>query len=162
MKPLYEITADLKEIVAQIESGEIPPDAAVDILDQMTGALEEKIQNVALHYKNLLAERGMIKVEEDKLAARRKSLTNEIDFYKDYLLNNMEENHLDKVSTPNVVVTIRNNKASVVCDLDKLDKQYIHEKVSVSADKNAIYAAITSGFDVIGAQLKPSKSVVIK
>lgn len=77
---LYEINSAILALVD--EDGEI---ADFEEFDKLMLAKEEKIENVALYYKNLMAEAAAIKNEEDALKKRRIAAENKAESLKNYL-----------------------------------------------------------------------------
>lgn len=68
MSTLYEIDAAILECV-DAETGEIiDPDA----LTALTMQREQKIENVALYYKNLLSDAAQYKAEKDVFAEKER------------------------------------------------------------------------------------------
>ena len=69
---LYEIAADYTRFMEMVENEEIPSEAIADTLESITSLLEDKADNIACIIKNITAEIGAIKAEEQNLAERRR------------------------------------------------------------------------------------------
>jgi hypothetical protein len=115
---LYELAAArdiLDEFLAETE-GEVTPELQ-QLLDELEGDTKEKIERVALYIREQLALAGAVKVEEDRLAARRKSLERAADGLKAYLKVQMERIGTPKVTGLLCTVALQNNPPSVRCTI---------------------------------------------
>lgn len=71
---LYEINAQIEQAwsaAVDPETGEIISEEAAQAVEQLTMAREDKIENLALYYKNLTAEAKALKNEKLALEARQ-------------------------------------------------------------------------------------------
>lgn len=71
---LYEINAQIEQAwgaAVDPDTGEIINEKALQELDGLTMQREEKLENLALYYKNLSAEAEALKAEKMRLAARQ-------------------------------------------------------------------------------------------
>lgn len=78
---LYEIDAAITALVDP-ETGEI---SDFDAFDQLSMARDQKIENIALYYKNLVADAAAYKAEKLAFAERQKAAENKAQRLKDYL-----------------------------------------------------------------------------
>ena len=71
---LYEINAQIEQAwsaAVDPETGEIISEEAAQAIEQLSMARDEKVENLALYYKNLMAEAEALKAEKQTLAARQ-------------------------------------------------------------------------------------------
>lgn len=71
---LYEINSQIEQAwgaAVDPDTGEIINEEALQVLDGLTMQREEKLENLALFYKNLSAEAEALKAEKMRLAARQ-------------------------------------------------------------------------------------------
>lgn len=71
---LYEINSQIEQAwgaAVDPDTGEIINEEALQALDGLTMQREEKLENLALFYKNLSAEAEALKAEKMRLAARQ-------------------------------------------------------------------------------------------
>lgn len=71
---LYEINSQIEQVwgaAVDPDTGEIINEEALQALDGLTMQREEKLENLALFYKNLSAEAEALKAEKMRLAARQ-------------------------------------------------------------------------------------------
>jgi len=159
MGKLYELTgayarlAELDEEVIDPETGEVtrPFEAA---LAELEDAIEHKVDGCAKVLKQLEADEEMLKAEEARLYARRKSAEARHKRLKDYVRENLKIAGKDKVKTLMFTVYLSAAKQKV----DVFDESLIPDDLRAEAkkpppDKKAIEQAIKGGRDVQGARL---------
>lgn len=166
---LYEIGAAYQQLQEDIENGLIPEEAIADTLECITMALDEKADNIACLIKNLNAEALAIKVEEERLAERRKSKEKEADRMTQYLSDILQQSGIDKIETARNKITFRKNPPKVVIDDEKAfiewateNAKYFLKYANPTVNKTAVKDAITSGAVVMGAQIISEERISIK
>lgn len=87
-----------------------------DTLEGIEGEFEEKVESIAIYYKQLTAEAKMLKAEKATIAKRQSQKERQIKSLETYLFNSMKTIGRNKVDMPKAVVTIRNNAPSLVVD----------------------------------------------
>ena len=159
---LYHIDAAIMALVDP-ETGEIMNYEAFEALQMER---EEKIENMALWHKNLVAEAAAIKAEEANLAARRKDIEARIEKLAD---NIKEALGGEKFSTPRVVCSFRTSQKVAFLDeaafIRNMQESQHFEYLSYkppTANRTAITQAIKAGQTVEGAELVKSISMTIK
>lgn len=141
---LYELTESFAELFSQFEDiNEYEPDtnaygqpidgngdiiedveaykgkmltAWFDTLEGIEGEFEEKVESIAIYYKQLTAEARMLKAEKATIAKRQSQKERQIKSLETYLFNSMKAIGRNKVDMPKAVVTVRNNAPSLVVD----------------------------------------------
>ena len=163
MKPLYEIDAAILDCV-DIETGEILDPEKLDAL-QMEREL--KLEGVALWVKDLKAEMTAVKEEADKLTARKKALDNKIEGLKNWLSYALCG---EKLKTPRCNVYYSHNQRLAVADEEKLigflktlnDPDQFLKFSEPELRRDEIKKALKDGYEIPGAALEQTESVVIK
>lgn len=155
---LYELNRAIAEFDLEIdeETGEV---LNADELDQITLARDEKIENIALWVKDLLAEAEAIKAEEQALAKRRKQAENKADWLKRYVAQALEG---EKFKTPRVAISYRTSEAVEILDEDLIPEEFLMIKTEYKPDKKAIKDELKVGGEVEGAVLVKRTSLQIK
>jgi len=163
---LYEINEQIKDALNRLfesadeETGEVSVDAMQE-LEDLKAAREEKLDNIGAYIKNLEAEAKAISDEMSALKERLDSKTRKIERLRNYvswdLLNNGEKNF----ETARVAFSFRKS-TSVKVDEDKLPKKYFVKKVTYSPDKKEIRKALDEGIAVKGAELVEKQNLQIK
>lgn len=153
------IRAKLEELSEQVdEDGCIVGDFSE--LEALNAAREDKIEAIALFYKETLAEAEAIKAEADKLAKRARISQNKADRLKNYLSWALLSNQTEKFTTSRVKVTFRKSEQVVVDDDRILSGNFF--KVRTEPDKAAIKEALKNGEEVKGAHLEEKQNIQIK
>lgn len=157
MIELYQIDNKITDILSNgtDENGELSDDVFSEIekLSELRDALPEQ---VALCYKNELAEANAYKSEEQELAKRRKVLESRCKKYKDWLARNVEKS----LKTSRVTVRITDTTRCVIEDDIALPEEYW--RIKREADVAGAKAALMRGHVVPGAILVHGKSASIK
>lgn len=153
MATLYEINNAILECV-DMETGEI---LDAEQLAALQMERSEKIENVALWYKNLLSDAAAYKAEKDAFAERERAAKAKAESLKQYLLSALAG---EKYKSARVSISYRKSSSVVVDDLLQLPQQFI--KMNPEPDKTAIKTAINSGEEVCGAHIENKQSIQIK
>lgn len=155
MSSLYEINAELLSLTDS-ETGEITDWSAFEALQL---ARDEKIENIALYHKNLLAEAAALKAEEKSFAERRKRAENKADSLKRYLDTALQG---QKFNTVKVAISYRKS-TSVEVDETKLPANWLREVPATHVvDKVEIAKALKAGEEIDGATLVENSLIQIK
>ena len=163
---LYEINNDIlnlleNDMVADEETGEVIWDA--DNFDSLIQNRDEKWENCGLFIKNLNAEIDSLKAEEKNLKQRRQVKEKKVQRLSDYLRYSMQLTDDRKFETAKVVLSLRKSKRVEVDDIEKLPKEFIKEKVEISADKTKLKDAIDKhGMEIDGARIVENDNLNIK
>lgn len=154
---LYQI-ADMRDVLDEwlAESeGEVTPELQ-QLLDELEGKANEKIERVGLYVREQLALASAIDEEAKRLAARSAARKKAAEGLKAYLKANMERLGTKKVEGLLATVAIQNNPPAVTCPLteDQLKDaflgsspvgQFVRETVSYRVDRDAVMMAHKAG-----------------
>jgi hypothetical protein len=162
MNNLFQITAKAKELSFALESGELTDELENELVINQT-ELQEKAINYGYVVKSLESDVSIIEDEIKRLTALKKAKNGAIDRMKESVLNAMQIYGIEKVTSPTLNLSIRNNPESVDIPMPALlDAKFLVEKVTVTPDKVAIKKAIQNGEIVDGATLVRTQSLLIK
>jgi len=155
MANLYDINKAILECI-DLTNGEI-----IDTkkFDQLQLEKNDKLENVALWYKNLLAEAAAYKAEKDVFAEKQKRAEAKADSLKKYLDSALNGS---KFETVKVNVSYRKSTSVEVVDQTLIPEQYLRTVTTVSPDKTEIAKALKVGEIVNGVQFKESSNIQIK
>ena len=162
---LYQIAAEYRQDVEKLADLDLSPEAVKDTLEGLSGALEAKATNIASLVRNLEVTADAMKDAETDMAKRRKALENRIKSIKEYTLNVMVVNNLEKIETPHFKVSVAKNPPSVdVYDINQVPAHFMRqpEPPPPALDKVAIKESLKLGEDVQGCRLSQSLSLRIK
>lgn len=163
---LYEVAQELLRCI-QVSEGEYVNEETGEIVDveqienlQMT--FESKVENIGRWIKNLSAEADAYKVEEKKLAAKRKAAENKIASLRQYLETCMAGKTF---KSPTVQISWRTS-ASVDVDLNELMKyddcdSYL-KYTEPTPNKLLIRDELKKGASIPGCKLVTSENMLIK
>ena len=163
MRALYEIDQAILDCV-DLETGEILDGEALTALQMER---EAKLEGVALWVKNLKAEAEAVKTEADKLNARKKALDSKIDSIKTWLAAALNG---EKLKTARCNVYQTHSQKLAVADEGKLisflqtleePERFLRFK-EPELKKDEIKKALKDDYEIPGAYLEETESVVIK
>ena len=151
---LFEIDAKIAALI-DTETGEIADFEAFEALNMEK---EQKVENIALAYKNALSDAEALKAEKNSFAEREKSAKANADrlkAYIDFALGGAG------FKTPKVNISYRKSTALVVDDISKIPANYLVTKPA-EADKTALKAAISDGIEVGGCHIEERQNIQVK
>lgn len=159
---LYEIDKAITDL-ADPETGEITD---FEALDNLQMARDQKIENIACYYKNLVSDAEAIKVEKDALTERQKAAENKAARLKEYLSYALRG---EKFSTPKCAVTFRkttsvnvdNPSAAIEWAEMNGHKECVRYKAP-EISKSELGKVLKTGQEVPGAALVEGLSVGVK
>lgn len=163
MSKLYELTEAYKKVWDMVDD-DADLDCIEDTLQAIEGDIEFKAESMAKIIKSIEADEKVIKIEEERLYNRRKSLENQRTHIKSYLEQQLLTMGVDKIKTPTFTIAIQNNPPSVkILDESKIPECYLVEQAP-KIDKEAILEHLKSGSSslVMGCTLEQSKSLRIR
>ncbi len=163
MRALYEIDQAILDCV-DLETGEILDGEKLTALQMER---EQKLEGVALWVKDLRAEAEAVKAEADKLNARKKALDNKMDSTKTWLAAALNGEKL-KTARCNVYQTHSQKLAvadegELISFLQTLEnpERFLRFK-EPELRRDEIKKALKDDYEIPGAHLEESESVVIK
>lgn len=158
MSSLYDIDMAIKEFEFEIDeaTGEI---LNADDLDNLQMAREQKIENIGLYFKSVLAEAEMVKAEAKNLTERYKRLENKAESLKKYLAYALQG---EKFSTPRLAVSYRKSESVEIGQNFVYDKKWCEVSTTYKPDKKKIKEAIKSGKKVAGAKIVEKQNISVK
>lgn len=162
---IYEIDQAIEQLIADSidqETGETNLD--LEALDALQLERGKAVENLALYFKNLMAEAEAIKAEEDKLKKRRESTLKTAERVESYLTYVLQG---EKFKTPRVVVGYRTSSSVEVGDgfvewAAKNAPNLLRTTTKTEPDKAAIKDALKNGEDVKCAAMISKTTMSIK
>ena len=138
------------------ETGEILDASA---LEQLQMDRDEKIENICLYIKDLMAEAAAIKTEEVSLEGRRKHTENKVKSLKNYLQAMLDG---QKWKSSKAVVSYRKTQSVIVDNLDDIPNDFMRIKTTSEPDKVAIKDALKAVTEVAGCHLEEGQTMSVK
>ena len=158
---LYDLTAEYMQILEMAEDG-VDPEIIATHLEDIGGAIEEKADSIAAVMTSLAGTAKVIKDEEARLAARRRSVENNIEKLKRYLEKCMRTTGKIKFKTALHTFYIRNNKPSLrLIEGKVIPVEYLIAQAPI-IDKDRLYNDLQAEKDVECAELYNTSSLIIR
>lgn len=151
---LYEINEQILNCI-DTETGEI---VDVEKLNKLQLAKDEKIENLALWYKDLLAEANALKDEKEAFAAREKAAKNKAESIKNYLSYVLNG---ESFKTTKCALSFRKSEKCIVDDFYSIPESFL-KYAEPKADLTEIKKAIKNGEEIKGAHLEETQNIQIK
>ena len=166
---LYEITSEmwaLDELFLSCideETGEVKDDGVIDILEQeLKLQLQTKGAGIIKSFKNSEAMLNGVDEEIKRLQALKKSISNQINSRKEYIVRNMEMMGITKIETELGNLSLRKSKSVNIYDESLIDKKFIEIETKEKISKTEIKKAIEAGENVQGANIVEKNSLNIR
>ncbi len=161
---LYEISAEHRELEKLADESDDMAQAVADTMESTEGDFNDKAISLIHVVNNMSGDVEAIKSEITRLTERKKSIESRQQSMRDYLLFNMQETGIKKISCPLFTITLKNGRDIVrIDDESKLSTDYLNIKTTMTPMKREILAALKKGESVDGASLATSKpSLLIK
>ena len=166
---LYEITSEMRVLdelflsCIDEETGEVKDDGVIDILEQeLKLQLQTKGAGIIKSFKNSEAMLNGVDEEIKRLQALKKSISNQINSRKEYIVRNMEMMGITKIETELGNLTLRKSKSVNIYDESLIDKKFIEIETKEKISKTEIKKAIEAGENVQGANIVEKNSLNIK
>ena len=159
---LYELTQEWQELLDMMEDPEINPQAVTDTLEAIGGEIEEKADGYAKVIASLKADAEALKKEEDRLSARRKAITANIDRMKTSLEDAMRLTGKTKFKTELFSFGIQKNAPAVfIKDETKVPEMFwvVPEPV---LDKKAAAEYLKAAGSTEWGEMRQSESLRIR
>ena len=154
MANLYEINAAILDCV-DLETGEI---IDIEQLQALQIEREQKIEDVALWYKNLLSDAAQYAAEEAAFKKKKLVAQAKAERLKAYLQDALQGG---KYKSTRVSISYRTTPRVVVDDVLNLPPRFVRF-AAPEPNKTEIAAAIKAGEIVNGAHMESSESMIIK
>ena len=121
-------------------------------------AKDEKLENLALWYKDLIAEANALKEEKEAFSAREKAAKNKAESIKNYLSYALNG---ENFKTTRCVLSFRKSEKTVIDDIYSIPEIYL-KYAEPKADLTEIKKAIKNGEEIKGAHLEEAQNIQIK
>ena len=141
---------------------DLEPEVLVDTLQAIQESVEEKAENIAKLVRSFEANAKLIKEEEDRLAAKRKTIENQVAYLKKYLFEQLESMNIQKIKRPLFTIGIQANPPGV----EVLDESLIPDSywipLGAKLNKTVILQHLKSGDSIPGCKIKQTKGLRIR
>ena len=172
MTKLYEITrdyADVLEAIAQVfeANPDLDESAKQSIISENLSSIQHNFESKAFalagYILNLKLEQANVKELADRFTKRSRYMDKTITQLNDYLLVQMQQVNVPKLSNSWLTIQIRNNPAKVIVeDETLLSDDFKTTEVSIKVNKTAIGEQLKAGEFVPYAHLESSQRLEIR
>ena len=165
MTTLYEIAAVYKADMDKLSDLDLPEETVRDTLEAISGDLQDKAKSIGSLVKHLEVISAGIKEAESQMAARRKAIDKRIESIKDYTLDVMVANQIERIETPYFNLSVAKNPPSVeIYDEAQIPDHFMRhpEPPPPAPDKKSILESLKYGEDVPGCRIKQGLRLSIK
>jgi replicative superfamily II helicase len=157
---LYEFTQSYLQLLDRAD--EIDQEVLIDTIESIKESVEEKAENIAKLVRSFEADAKTIKTEEERLAAKRKTLENQVSYLKKYLHEQLETMGIEKIKRPLFTIAIQANPPGVdVINPDEIPGEFWNQSEPV-LDKKRILLLLKTGETVPGTAIRRSKGLRIR
>lgn len=163
MANLFDISERYLNIIELLSDDFVEPEVLEEALASINDEFETKADNIVYVLKSLEADVQALKLEEERLAKRRKAVDNNIKNLKGNLEAMMRYTGKTKFKTTLNSFAIQKSKASVeIVNEDLIPDTYKSYEQVCKVDKVGIYNDIKAGLTVKGITLKENESLRIR
>lgn len=160
---LIETAYQISNMKHNVDLTTIDEELLADTLECLEGTMQEKIEYLTDKILEMNRFSEIIKLEEQRLYDRRKSMEKRVDNIKQYIQNCMTVAGMNKINYALFTVSVQNNPPSVsVFDETAIPSNWFVEKIERKADKKAILEALKAGESIPGCGIERSQSLRIK
>ena len=161
---LYELTENYNALRDLMESGEEGLDEA---FEELTDAIEEKVENISCIVKEEYAQAEALKAEAKTLLERAKVHENAGDRGKAYILAQMETAEIRKIERPRACVSLRRTTSVQVDEENFVKWAEANSRedlctIKVSPFKSEIKRNIEAGNYIPYAEIVEKNSAILK
>ena len=161
MSTLYELTDEFRQVLDMAEDTDIDPQVIADTLEGIEGEIEYKADGYAKVIRQLEADVLTLRMEEERMARRRRNIDANIDKMKASLQAAMKATGKTKFKTELFSFGIQRNPVSVVIDDEaKIPLRFLIAQPP-KIDKAAIKKDLT-GINRPWAHLEQTESLRIR
>lgn len=148
---LYELSDDYRKLQTELDNEETEQDSITAILSQVKEQFDEKVENIGKLILSLKADAEAVKLEEQRLAKRRKTLDEKAEWLKGYLQDELTNTGVEKVKGVLLTVSLRKNPPSInVVDVMQIPDRFWRVIPEVrEPDKKAIIEQFKATGEII-------------
>jgi hypothetical protein len=158
---LYALGDQYQRLQEMLAAGEVDDATFADTMKSLEGDITTKVDNIAAVLRTMELEADAFRLEEVRLAERRKASEANRERLRRYAMFELDEMGLRTIKGPRFFVSVQDSTPKVVVD----DEQKLPEdfwKETRTLDKAAISTALKAGTEVPGAHLEQGRSLRIK
>ena len=158
----YELTAEQAALLAMMDETD-DADTLKALFDEIQGATEDKLEAMAHIRTELKADEAKLKAEIERLQAKKKTVSNNIDNLEERIIWFMGEMQISKIKTPLYNFSVSKTSGALkIIDEDKIPVKFTYVETETKIKKDELKEALKNGEAIDGAELVISDSLRIK
>ncbi len=151
---LYQIDKQITDCM-DMETGEV---LDIEKLEQLHMDRDQKEENIALAYKNKIADLNALTTERKALQEREKQATAQLERIKQYLVMALDGRTLN---TPRVACSYRKSETLEITDTTNIPTEY-WKQTPPEVDKAGLKLAVKNGLRIDGVTIAVNQNIQIK
>jgi hypothetical protein len=156
---LYEINGAVAQLAEMLEEGEIDEQTYADTVASLGGSLA--VEEVLKAIRNKQGDIELFKEEAERFTEKKRKAEASVEGLKRLLMDYLNITNQKKLNTGLFCVSKGSCKSASITDESLIPAEYLIEQPA-KVDKKAILAALKSGEEVKGAELKESEFLTIR
>lgn len=164
MASIYDLTGSFQTLWNLMEEGTLDDEILQEVFENTTEELSIKLEGYCKFIKNLESDIAGLKAEEERLAARRKTMESTIKRSKEAMQRAMNVAGEKKLPCGSFTVSLQKSPASVVLDVtdtSEVPPRYIRYP-EPEVDKAKIKEELSNGVELSFAHLESKESLRIR
>lgn len=164
MASIYDLTGSFQTLWNLMEEGTLDDEILQEVFENTTEELSIKLEGYCKFIKNLESDIAGLKAEEERLAARRKTMENTIKRSKEAMQRAMNVAGEKKLPCGSFTVSLQKSPASVVLDVtdtSEVPPRYMRYP-EPEVDKAKIKEELSNGVELSFAHLESKESLRIR
>lgn len=164
MASIYDLTGSFQTLWNLMEEGTLDDEILQEVFENTTEELSIKLEGYCKFIKNLESDIAGLKAEEERLAARRKTMENTIKRSKEAMQRAMNVAGEKKLPCGSFTVSLQKSPASVVLDVtdtSEVPPRYMRYP-EPEVDKAKIKEELSNGAELSFAHLESKESLRIR
>lgn len=164
MASIYDLTSSFQTLWNLMEEGTLDDEVLQEVFENTTEELSIKLEGYCKFIKNLESDIAGLKAEEERLAARRKTMENTIKRSKEAMQRAMNVAGEKKLPCGSFTVSLQKSPASVVLDVtdtSEVPPRYMRYP-EPEVDKTKIKEELSNGVELSFAHLESKESLRIR
>lgn len=167
MPNIYALSYEAETLYNRLISAMDEDTGEVDI--ELANALAEKQEEFAVSATNYASVIRALKAKQSEAEAeiaRIKAISDKLGKVVERMTNGLSEAcqrlNIEKLDGLHAQISFRKSEQTIIDNIDLLPKEYINEKITYTANKTLIKAALKAGEVVDGAHIEVVKNIQIK
>lgn len=167
MPNIYALSYEAETLYNRLISAMDEDTGEVDI--ELANALAEKQEEFAVSATNYASVIRALKAKQSEAEAeiaRIKAISDKLGKIVERMTNGLSEAcqrlNIEKLDGLHAQISFRKSEQTIIDNIEALPKEYINEKVTYTANKALIKAALKAGEVIDGAHIETVKNIQIK